>query len=151
MRFSAVIVLLFCMVNTTLATNPIELRAFFDKAIYSESEAIRLCKNFENSTDVIEQGYLAATIITRAKFVINPYKKYAFFEQGRDQLEDLVKKYPEEVELRFIRYMIQTNIPAFLGYKNTLTSDKLFLVSQVSTVKDVDLKNRITVFLAARK
>lgn len=151
MKLSGVILALFWLTNTTLAANPTEVRAFFDKAIYNETEAIKLCKNYETSLDVIEQGYVAATIITRAKFVINPYKKYAYFEQGKIKLEALLNKYPDEVELRFIRYMIQTNIPSFLGYKSALKTDRLFLVTQVTAIKDQDLKTRITAYLAAKK
>lgn len=151
MKLSGVILILSGLINTTLAANFSEIRACFDKAIYNETEAIKLCKNYETSLDVIEQGYVAATIITRAKFVINPYKKYAYFEQGKIKLEALLNKYPDEVELRFIRYMIQTNIPSFLGYKSALKTDRLFLVTQLTSIKDQDLKTRITAYLAAKK
>ena len=83
--------------------------------------------------------------------MFNPYKKYAYFEQGKIKLEALLNKYPDEVELRFIRYMIQTNIPSFLGYKSALKTDRLFLVTQVTAIKDQDLKTRITAYLAAKK
>ena len=143
--------LLLCVAQVSLGANITEVRAFYDKAIYSEKEAIKLCANFESSTDIIEQGYVAATIITRAKFVFNPYKKYAFFEQGKLKLEALLAKYPDDIELRYIRYMIQTNIPSFLGYKSAIKSDRVFLTAQVNTLKDQDLKTRITAYLAEKK
>jgi hypothetical protein len=82
-----------------------------------------------------------------AKHVMSPYKKINYFKTGKDVLEQAIQKEPLNVELRFIRFSIQCNAPKFLDYHSNINGDKVLLLKAVKTIKDVDLKKRITKFL----
>ena len=54
---------------------------------------------------------------------------------------------PANIELRYLRLTIQTNVPTFLGYCNKISSDKLFLFKEIERLKDKRLKTLIVAFL----
>jgi hypothetical protein len=45
--------------------------------------------------------------------------------------------------MHFIRYSIQSNLPAFLGYHDELDKDKRFLLDNTKTSKDPELQEMI--------
>ncbi len=47
----------------------------------------------------------------------------------------------ENVELRFLRFTIQTNVAAFLWYSDSINKDKVFILNLFSRIKDPLLKN----------
>ena len=61
-------------------------------------------------------------------------------------MEQAVIEEPENIEIRFLRYTIQTNIPDFLNYDN-LKEDRQFILENLTLqdflVVDNDLKQRI--------
>jgi len=56
-----------------------------------------------------------------------PTAKYKYFTEGRDMIEKAVQLQPANPEIRFLRLMIQLNIPSFLKYNNQ-DEDRQFLV-----------------------
>ncbi len=60
-----------------------------------------------------------------------PSTKYKYFTEGRDMIERAVQLQPAHPEIRFLRLMIQLNIPSFLKYDN-LEEDRQFLVQYFS-------------------
>ena len=47
-------------------------------------------------------------------------------------LEELIKTYPDDTELRFLRYIVQVNTPRFLGYSNDIENDLVFINTNLS-------------------
>lgn len=80
--------------------------------------------------------------MSSAKHAWMPYEKLSLFNQGRELLESLIKSNPENIELRYIRYCIQLNIPSFLGYDNRV-SDKLFLQLHLKQIDDAELNQMV--------
>ena len=66
-----------------------------------------------------------------AKHDSNPVKKWRYFYKGKDMLENAINKYPNNLELRFLRYCVQLNVPDFLAYKSHLESDKEIITNQI--------------------
>ena len=62
-------------------------------------------------------------------------------------LEKAIEFDQKNVELRFLRYTIQTNVPSFLNYSEDKERDKLFLVQSLNSLKDQKLKNIISNYL----
>jgi hypothetical protein len=124
-----------------------EVRNAYEKAVYNEQTAINLLANLKTSNSQTFIGYKGAVTIVMAKHVMSPYKKLNYFKTGKDVLEQAIQKEPLNVELTFIRFSIQCNAPKFLDYHSNINADKLFLLKEVKTIKDVDLKKRITKFL----
>jgi hypothetical protein len=94
------------------------------------------------------EGYRAVICFLKAKRLYNPYKKYEAFSEGKKKLEFIIKKYPNNIELHFLRLMIQDNLPSFLGYSDQIEKDKIFIKKSIKKLKrDSDLKTRIIEYL----
>ena len=83
----------------------------------------------------------------QAKHTFNPYKKLAYFNTGKTWLEGAVKKDPENIEIRFMRFCIQTNTPFFLGYNNETIADKNMILKHFGKIQDQDLKHKIREYM----
>lgn len=94
-------------------------------------------------------GYQGLCFMLRAREVWNPYSKLSYFNKGKDMLNMAINKSPDQVELRFLRFCVQTNAPAFLGYKNEIPADKSLILKKYSSLNDEDLKIRIKNYLGA--
>ncbi len=141
---------LFVFMSSILFASPIEdLRRLFDSAIKNEQSAKLLLQ--QSASNDIEKntllGYKAATQMIMAKFYFNPWKKLQTFNSGKGQLETAIQIEPNNIELIFLRYMIQKNSPSFLQYNNSIASDKKILLLSINNLKDQDLKSRISNYL----
>ena len=75
--------------------------------------------------------YHAAAIMKKADFVWSVFKKLSNFKKGKKMLEDFIKKNPEDVEARYIRWLTQKMVPKFLGYNNNIKEDYLFIQDNI--------------------
>ena len=82
-----------------------------------------------------------------AKHAMNPLSKYSYFNKGKKALDEAVNKEPNNLEIRFMRYISQEQTPAFLGYNKYLKSDKAFILAEYRKSKDEDLTKRIKMHL----
>jgi hypothetical protein len=124
-----------------------EVRNAYEKAVYSEQVANELLDKLNSTNNNTLLGYKGTVTMMMAKHVFSPYKKLNYFKAGKEILEQALQKEPLNVELRYLRFSIQSNSPKFLEYHSNLQSDKLFLLKEVKTLTDADLKQRITKFL----
>lgn len=92
-------------------------------------------------------GYKGALIASKARFTINPFRKLSFCKSGLDEISVAIKNAPHDIELRYLRLLIQTNIPAFLGMSTNLVEDKIVILSFINVETDGHLKNMVTNFL----
>ncbi|MGN6195634.1 MAG: hypothetical protein ACTHOB_11905 [Ginsengibacter sp.] len=88
-------------------------------------------------------GYKGSATMLMAKYTINPISKYSYFKKGKRMIENAIDSDATNVELRFLRFAVQTQIPSFLGYYRSVDSDKKFLLESFPLLKDDDLKNMI--------
>ena len=51
------------------------------------------------------------------------------------------------VEIRFIRYAVQSKLPTALGYNKNKTEDKAFIMANLSQIKNEQFKNEILKYL----
>ncbi|MFT6717304.1 MAG: hypothetical protein ACJA0Q_001956 [Saprospiraceae bacterium] len=124
----------------------VEVRKLFYLASESSSKSEHFLKEMDGVQDDslgVHKGYLAMAYMLKAKHAWNPYNKLKFFHKGRDLLEAQIKNHSTSVELKFLRYCIQSNAPFFLGYSNEVESDKNYIVDHYITDLDDDLKWRI--------
>jgi len=132
MIFSLFIVIQLCFSPTT-TSNCSQLglaRNCFTNTLSEQDLSDFLIKTANNECITI-LAYRASLSMRQAEFVINPYKKWAFFKLGRNQLEEIIQNNPENVEIRFIRYLTQSNIPSFLGYSDQLETDKKYIKNKL--------------------
>ena len=129
--------------------NMIIIRDLYYKASLSKE----YCEKFKATIESIQapdeciKGYIAVSYMIEAKHVYNPSTKLSYFNKGKLQLDNSIKKEPQNIELRFLRLGMQLNAPSFLGYNNQIETDKEFILLKYSLQKDLDLKKRIKEFM----
>lgn len=96
-------------------------------------------------------GYSGMSWMIKANHAFNPYNKLSYFFKGKDLLNGAIEADPKNVELRFLRYCVQTNAPAFLAYSGNIISDKTVIINSYSTISDADLKKRIKEYMLNSK
>ena len=109
-----------------------EIRSSFFQ-VTTESELtnyLNLCKKSDCKES---QYYLAVATMWQAEYTYWPNKKYAYFNEGKKMLEGLINKYPEDPELRFLRYIVQSSCPPFLGYRDNISLDEKFIKDNIDS------------------
>lgn len=130
----------------------VSIREHYYKASEQKSKAESFMLRFDKvgaKSDPILVGYKGVASMLQAKYVLNPYNKLKHFNSGKGWLESAVKSSPSDVELRFLRFCIQTNAPFFLGYSDEIDRDKEIIMARWSALADTDLKKRIADFMLA--
>lgn len=122
-----------------------EARQLFVKASGSEKDCRRLMELEPGNGPqrYTLTGYKAAGTMMIANYLGNPVSKLSNFRKGRKMLEDAIRSSNNDIELKFIRYTIQTNIPGFLGYSSNIQSDKNLLLKEFKAIKDAQLAGMI--------
>jgi hypothetical protein len=92
-------------------------------------------------------GYKGMSYLLMAKHAWTPYYKYKYFQTGKKLLETVIDQYPDNAELKFLRYCIQSNIPVLLNYKDQMKEDLDFLKLEWKGLPDMDLKKKIKDYL----
>lgn len=76
-------------------------------------------------------GYTAALNFTKSKLYKFPLKKLKYFKRGKSMLDDVINDNPENLELRYLRYCIQKNVPEFLNYNNHIIEDLSLIKNEI--------------------
>lgn len=127
-----------------------DVRVLFHKAESSQKvcvELIELLEPYNEKNNALFLGYRAIATMLMAKHLINPLSKLSYFKKGKLMLEKAIEFDQKNVELRFLRYTIQTNVPSFLNYNEDKERDKLFLLQSLNSLNDQKLKNIISNYL----
>lgn len=94
--------------------------------------------------------YKGANEMIQAKYALNPFVKLAKFNKGKALLIKAIGRDTLNLEMRFIRYSIQSNLPAFLNYGDELGADKRFLVNNTKHNNDPELREIIYNYLTTQ-
>lgn len=119
-----------------------EVRTLYQKAATSENACramVELLSEFDEKNPLF-LGYKASGTMMMAKYVINPFSKMSYFRKGKNMLEKAIEMDESCLELRFLRFTAQTNIPSFLGYHDWIENDKAFILKGFTSVTDIKLK-----------
>ena len=133
----------FSSYNSDIST----IRELYLAAYTSESH----CNSFgeklrstKNTSSVLIKGYKGCFYFIKCKFIKSPIDKLVYFNKGKELLESAIKEDPKSVELKFLRYTIQKNIPRFLLYHDNLDRDLNFVNVNINTIKDKEVQKFIT-------
>jgi hypothetical protein len=95
--------------------------------------------------------YKGASEMIQAKYAFNPFTKLEKFNKGKELLQKAISRDTLDLEMRYIRFSIQSNLPSFLDYHDELNMDKRFLVENTKNTKDPELKKMISNYLTTLK
>ncbi len=151
MKNSLCFLLFFCS-TTAFANVPVikEVRIMLHNATSNEqacTKMIGLLEPFNETNNPLLFGYRGGATMLMAKHAFNPFSKLSYFKKGKLMLESAIKADHTNVELRFLRYTIQTNVPGFLNYKSDKNLDRTFISQSLPKLKDQELKKIIIEFL----
>lgn len=128
-----------------------DIRIAFHEAASSEKECrelIQALQAYNENNSPLLFGYRAGATMMMAKHLFNPFSKLSYFKKGVSMLEKAIEHDQKNIELRFLRYTIQTNVPAFLNYHMNIEADKSFLIHSKDKLNDPALKKIINAYLA---
>lgn len=139
----------FTMIVNAQKLDILQVRYVYYKAVESETatQNLKALLNNSKNDNCLTIGYEAATYMLLSKHSLDPITKYKWFLKGRDLLEDIILKNTKSIELRFLRYSIQLQLPSFLKYNLDIENDRHFIQSNLESLDDTDLKIRILSFL----
>lgn len=132
----------------------IKVRKLYYKASANRADAETFFKVMQ-ATSIIEpsltNGYKGMSYMIKANFDFNPYYKLSYFVKGKDLLDGAIDSDTKNVELRFLRFCVQTNAPAFLGYSGKIADDKKVILDNYKSIDDMDLKTRVKDYMLNSK
>ena len=126
------------------------IRVLYKHAVSNKDSCDKLIKvldEYNPENNLLLAGYKGCAKMIMAKYVLNPISKYSYFSEGKTMLEKCIKNDKFNLELRFLRFSIQTNLPGFLGYKDSINADKTFLMESVKSLKDLKLRTIVIKYL----
>lgn len=141
------------MQQTNMNLNKLRESCDVAKKDYSTCEKLySQLKNY-SATDQTIEGYKALISFLMAHHVFNPFYKMHYFNEGKKILNTAISQDPQNVELRFLRYVIQSELPEVLGYTKNINEDKEFVIHSIleNKINDIDLLRRIQNYFKEHK
>ncbi|WP_375558722.1 hypothetical protein ACE193_13320 [Bernardetia sp. OM2101] len=110
--------------------NEKEARKKYFESIGNEQKIERLLKELQDikNPSALLLAYRAACESMMAQFSWNPYTKLAQVNKSFDFFEKAIKEDSQHVEIRFLRFSVQHNVPDFLRKNREFEEDKTVLV-----------------------
>ncbi|NQW42669.1 MAG: hypothetical protein HQ463_04465 [Bacteroidetes bacterium] len=109
-------------------------RNYYEKGSKEKSAAENL-KTFTEtkSTQAIFKAYNGVAYALLAKHNWNPYKKLELVTKGIEKINSAVELSQSDVEIRFLRYSIEENLPAVVPFTSHLAADKKFILANLKS------------------
>ena len=140
-------ILLILLFHFSSFSNDINIiRDLYLSAYTSEENCNKLgekLSSIDRDKSILIKGYEGCFYFIKCKFINNPIEKIIYFNKGKELLEAAINQKPKSVELRFLRYSIQKNIPRFLLYDN-IEKDLNFVNNNIEGVSDMKAQAFIT-------
>ncbi|OOQ58114.1 hypothetical protein BC343_10710 [Mucilaginibacter pedocola] len=100
-------------------------------------------------------AYIGTLEALKAKHAWNPYYKVKYLNDCEKTFKTAVAADPHNIEIRFMRFSIEHNVPKFLGYTKNLVDDREEIIKQLDaknyTSADKTLQRTIIKFLLESK
>lgn len=125
--------LLFCF---SIPSNDLnEIRRSFKDASANKSNAeafYELIQSKDYSEEVLYHAYDGASEVILSKYLGSNLDKLKYFNTGSEKIDEAVNQDASNIEIRFVRLVIQMNTPEFLNYNENIDEDKAFLLGHYS-------------------
>jgi hypothetical protein len=135
----------------------LELRKLYYQSYKDKTAADRLYKETRayDAKQPKMLGYKAVASMMMCNYITNPYTRVKYFYAGKGDLEKAIKVSPADVELRYLRYAVQENVPGVLNYSGSMNEDRRIIVAYLNDAanreKDPDLHARIMKYMLNSK
>lgn len=118
------------------------LRAEYLAASKDEDAARDFYAKMEKYTgkEAVVLGYKAASEAVMAKYVWNPYSKLKHLNTATNLFSEAVALNEQNPEIRFLRFVVETHVPAYLKKSNNLEEDKAIVIESLKDHKTAGLQ-----------
>ena len=145
--------LLFLLINLSAINNDIDsVRALYLTAYINQENCEKFretISKIQNQNTNLVKGYKGCFYLIKCKFINNPVKKLKYFDKGKYLLEEAINDDPKSVELKFLRYSVQKNLPKFLLYYENTEKDLNFVKKNIANLNDEKTRKFINTSLKA--
>jgi hypothetical protein len=120
---------LFVLISMLVSLSITELRS----GLHSESDVLlkELINKIDENNSPKEMVYKGAYTAMLAQHDFFPNDKYSHFIEGKNLIEKAVQMNIRSVEIRYVRFLIQTNTPRLIGYDDNLAEDLSFILANI--------------------
>ncbi len=157
-KCGSVMTLLLCVLSCwATESDVLELRKLYYLSYKDKTAADKLYKDTRayDAKQPKMLGYKAVASMMMCNYITNPYTRVKYFYAGKGDLEKAIKTSPADVELRYLRYTVQENVPGVLNYNGSMSEDRKILVTYLNDAanreKDPDLHARIMKYMLNSK
>jgi hypothetical protein len=133
--------------QTATLTRVRSLYALSEKQEGACKEMMELLSPYNEKNNPLFLGYKASATMMMARYASNPFSKLSYFNRGKRMLEKAVNADKNNIELRSLRFLVQSNVPSILGYSGEIESDRAFIINNAHFVQDPTLKKNIIYFM----
>jgi len=109
-----------------------------------------IIKNFKSKSPIVK-AYEGANMAILAKTKWNPFSAIRLLKKGGKLLNMAVQQSPKNLEIRFIRFAVQKNIPSFLNLNKNIEEDKKFIIRNINSfdgaVLPKNMRDYIKIFM----
>ncbi len=118
-----------------------QLRSRYQEAVTDREEADALWRKLkrQSSQEALHIAYQASTRVLQANFALLPLSKLAYLKEAMKLFRQAVKIDPENIEIRFLRYSIQHNLPRYLHESGDMDEDKAVIFRNLSSFQRFNL------------
>jgi hypothetical protein len=99
---------------------------------------VKTIKEADNYIQLLEKSdlkeanaYKAAMLLMKAKFAFFPFNKWSYFKSGSELLDNSIANDPKNIEMRYVRFLFQSEIPKFLGYHKNIEEDCNLIITNI--------------------
>jgi len=127
-----------------------KVRTSFYEANKNKASAVECSKMLsaiDTKSPPILICYKGASEMIQAKYAFNPINKFKRFRNGKSLIEQAIHRDAKDLEMRFLRFSIQCNLPSFLGYNDSINRDKFLLIKTMNEINDQELKQNIIKYM----
>tara|TARA_B100000609_G_C17018758_1_gene332562 strand:+ start:129 stop:596 length:468 start_codon:yes stop_codon:yes gene_type:complete len=123
-----------------------EIRNMYISSVESENKCEAFGKymmSLKHEKNDLYQAYLGCYYFIKCQYTSNSLQKFIYFNKGKELLESSINNNSRSIELRFLRYSIQVNLPKILFYGEDIEKDLDFIQYHLQLMKDEKLKQYI--------
>ncbi len=125
------------------------LRKIFHSAVMDASLISPFIVEMDKIKDPtpIELAYKAAAEALKAQEEWNPIEKLLYLKRYRRMITKAVELDIDEIEIRFLRFGIEYNIPSIFGFSKDMYDDKTLIIDNVSRIEKIEIDQYFAVYI----
>lgn len=131
-----------------------QLREGFLRAVKSRTalDSFTLALDLRSGRTASEECYLGMCDALQISYISGMWSKLKMLDRSRTHIGKAIAVAPHDAELRFLRFMLEHNIPSFLGMSGHIREDVAFVLDHGTFLdEDAEMKKMAIDYLISSK